>query len=204
MTRLSAVVATHASADHQGGLVEVLERFPVELLVDGGDGTTDPGFEAVLDAARSRSVPVVPGVEGRRLRLGGMAIDILSPEPRPPGPAPEDPNPRAIVAVVSSGRFELLLSGDAESPSLLPLELPDVDAIKVPHHGSSDTGLAAALAELQPEVAAIEVGENTYGHPHPDTLAALHEAGVDVYRTDEDGTVELSVVGGRMAIATER
>jgi competence protein ComEC len=204
VTRLSAVVATHASADHQGGLVEVLERFPVELLVDGGDGTTDPGFEAVLGAARSRGVPVVPGVEGRRLRLGGMAIDILSPEPRPPGPAPEDPNPRAVVAVVSSGRFELLLSGDAESPSLLPLELPDVDAIKVPHHGSSDTGLAAALAELQPEIAAIEVGENTYGHPHPDTLAALHEAGVDVYRTDEDGTVELSVVGGRMAVATER
>jgi competence protein ComEC len=204
VTRLSAVVATHASADHQGGLVEVLERLAVEVLVDGGDRTDDPGFQAVLEAARAADVPVVRGTAGRRLRLGGIAVDILSPEPRPPGPQPEDPNPRAVVALVSSGRFELLLSADAESPALLPLDLPDVDAMKVPHHGSADAGLPAVLAELEPEVAAIEVGENTYGHPHPDTLAALHEAGVDTYRTDADGTVELSVARGEMAVETER
>ena len=52
-----------------------------------------------------------------------------------------------------------------------PLDLPDVDAIKVPHHGSSDPGLPEALERLRPEVAGIEVGlHNTYGHPAPSTL----------------------------------
>ena len=70
-----------------------------------------------------------------------------------------------------------MLSADAESPTLAGLDLPDVDAIKVPHHGSADPGLADVLRRLRPEVAVIEVGENSYGHPHPDTLRTLGQHG---------------------------
>ena len=198
--RLSAVVATHASADHHGGLAEVLRRFPVDLLLDGGDGTADPAYGEVVATARARGVRVVRAVTGRRLRIGGLEISVLSPDPRPPGPAPEDPNPRAVVAIVTSGGFDLLLSADAESPTLARLDLPDVEAMKVPHHGSSDPGLPAILERVRPEVAVIEVGENSYGHPHPQTLAALERAVPAVRRTDRDGTVRLSVAGGRMAV----
>jgi competence protein ComEC len=198
--RLSAIVATHASADHHGGLAEVVERFPVELLLDGGDGTADPTFRALLAAARARGVRVLRAVAGRELRVGGVAIRVLSPEPRPPGPAPEDPNPRGVVAIVSSGAFDLFLSADAESPALTRLPLPDVEAMKVPHHGSADPGLPALLEVLRPEVAVIEVGENTYGHPNPETLDALGEAVPEVRRTDHDGTVRLTVEGGRMTL----
>ena len=132
------------------------------------------------------------------LAAGGLGVDILSPPPRPPGPPPEDPNPRAVVAVVRVGRFELLLSADAESESLRPLDLPDVDAMKVPHHGSSDPGLPELLERLRPELAAIEVGPNTYGHPAPPTLAALRGAGVRTFRTDRHGTVVADHRGRRL------
>ena len=198
--RLSAVVATHASADHHGGLAEVIRRFPVDLLLDGGDGTADPAFRRVLAEARARHVPVRRARAGQELGAGGLAVSILSPPARPPGPAPEDPNPRAVVAVVRSGRFELLLSADAESPSLSQLDLPDVDAMKVPHHGSADPGLREILARLRPEVAVIEVGENSYGHPHPDTLRTLERAVPHVLRTDRAGTVRLVVTGDRMVL----
>ncbi len=72
--------------------------------------------------------------------------------------------------------------------------------MKVSHHGSADPGLPEVLARLRPEVAAIEVGENSYGHPAPPTLAALREAGVPVYRTDLNGTVRLTVTGGSMTV----
>jgi competence protein ComEC len=109
------------------------------------------------------------------------------------------------VAVVSSGDFDLLLSADAESVALLPLRLPDVDAMKVPHHGSADPGLPGVLGRLQPEVAAIEVGKgNTYGHPTPSTLQALARAGARTFRTDRDGTVSLTVENGEMRVDTER
>jgi competence protein ComEC len=203
--RLSAVVATHASADHHGGLVEVLRRIPVELFLDGGDGNPDPAFRAVLSEADRLGVPRAPARAGRVLRVGGLIVRVLSPPPRPPGPAPEDPNPRAVVAVVSSGRFDLLLSADAESPSLAGLPLPDVEAMKMPHHGSKDPGLPAVLARLRPEVAVAEVGaDNGYGHPAPATLAAFAAAGARVHRTDRDGTVTITVDRNEMEVETSR
>jgi competence protein ComEC len=202
--RLSAVVATHASRDHHGGLPEVLERYPVDVLLDGGDGSRDPGFRAVLQAAAANGVRRVAAQAPLSLTAGSIAIEILSPEPRPPGPPPEDPNPRAVVAVVSSGGLDVLLSGDAESETLNTLDLPDVDAMKVPHHGSADPGLPEALEELDPEIAAIEVGPNTYGHPAPSTLAALDRADVRTYRTDRHGTVTLTARAGALAVDTER
>ncbi len=201
---LTALVATHASRDHHGGLAEVLERFHVGVLLDGGDGTSDPTFRAMLAQAARDGVRIVHVTAPMTIQAGGLTIRILSPPPRPPGPAPEDPNPRGVVAVVSSGGFDLLLSADAESEALLPLRLPEVEAMKVPHHGSSDPGLPQVLERLRPQLAAIEVGVNTYGHPAPPTLAALRRAGVRVYRTDRDGTVTLSVEGGGMRVTTER
>jgi competence protein ComEC len=204
--RLAVLVATHASRDHHGGLAEVLRRFPVGTLLDGGDGTTDPSFRALLRDASSRGTRRVAATAPLTLALAGgnLMIRLLSPLPRPPGPALEDPNPRAAVAIVSAGAFDLLLSADAESETLLPLDLPDVDAMKVPHHGSADPGLPAVLDELDPELAAIEVGPNTYGHPAPSTLNALERAGVATYRTDRHGTVTLTIDAGEMRVDTER
>jgi competence protein ComEC len=200
--RLSVVVATHQSRDHQGGLHEVLRRFPVGLFLDGGDGTRDPDFRALEHGADARGIKRVAARAGQTLRAGGLAIQILSPDPRGAGAPPDDPNLRGVVAVVREGGFSLFLSADAESPALLPLRLPRVTAMKVPHHGSADPGLPRVLAELKPQVAAIEVGaHNLYGHPRPQTLAALRQAVPHVYRTDRDGTVTLSVSGGRLTIS---
>ena len=138
---------------------------------------------------------------GQVLTLGGIRMRLLWPPP--PGPAfrPEgDPNDRALVALVESGDFDLLLPADAESDVTAAIPLPDVDALKVAHHGSDDPGLPALLERIRPEFAAIEVGaDNTYGHPTPATLKAL-EAVDHVYRTDRDGTVHLRFDKGRVAV----
>ena len=100
--------------------------------------------------------------------------------------------------------MRVLLSADAESEALLPLTLPPVDAMKVPHHGSADPGLPEVLKRLRPRVASIPVGENTYGHPTPSTLRALRAAGVRTFRNDRDGTVKVTAPGGRLASETDR
>jgi competence protein ComEC len=195
---------THPSRDHHGGLAEVVERIPVDLLLDGGDGTHDPSFRATVTAAAARGTRVVAAVAPLSLRIGGLHVEVLSPPPRPAGPPPDDPNPRAVVALVRGGGFDLLLSADAESEALLPLALPDVDAMKVPHHGSADPGLARVLGRLRPEIASIPVGPNTYGHPAPSTLEALRDAGVTTWRNDRNGTVRLVVADGRIRADPER
>jgi competence protein ComEC len=106
------------------------------------------------------------------------------------------------VLHVRDGDFDLLLTADAESNVLGGLSLPVVEALKVSHHGSDDPGLAGLLQRLRPRAAVIEVGaHNSYGHPTPATLAALHAAVPIVRRTDRDGTVRITVSDGRMQVS---
>ncbi|MFL5910677.1 MAG: ComEC/Rec2 family competence protein, partial [Gaiellaceae bacterium] len=206
VSSLDLMVATHQSRDHQGGLREVLDRIPTSTLLENGDGTHDRDFLELLADADRRHVRRVRGRAGQVLHVGRLTIRVLSPPPRAPGPPPSDPNQRAVAAVVSEGGFDLFLAADAESPALLGLPLPRVEAMKVSHHGSADPGLPELLARLEPQVAAIEVGAgNVYGHPAPSTVAALGRAVPHVYRTDRDGTVRLTVgASGRLHVETAR
>jgi competence protein ComEC len=201
---LDLMVSTHQSRDHQGGLHEVLQRIPTRAMVENGYGTRDADYRRLLAEADARGVRHVPARAGEVLHVGRLTIRVLSPPSREPSnPPPEDPNERAVAAVVSEGSFDLFLAADAESPALLGLPLPQVEAMKVSHHGSADPGLSDLLRRLHPQVAAIEVGAgNPYGHPAPETLDALRRTVPHVYRTDRDGTVTLRVDGGRMEIGT--
>jgi competence protein ComEC len=203
---LDLMVATHQSRDHQGGLHEVLERIPTALLLENGYGTHDKDFHRLLVEADAHGVRRVGARAGQVLRVGRLTIRILNPSaPAPGAPPPDDPNSSGVAAIVSEGGFDLWLSADAESDAILPLPLRPVEAMKVSHHGSADPGLPQVLRRLRPEVAAIEVGaENSYGHPAPETLAALRAAVPHVYRTDQDGTVRLISSGGRMTVSTAR
>jgi competence protein ComEC len=199
--RLSLMVSTHQSADHHGGLLEVVQRIPVDVLLANPQGTDDRTYRALMSAAKARGAHVIRAAAGQSFGLGSLRISILSPPGGSANPPPADPNPLGVVAVVSSGEFDLFLSADAESPALIPLDLPDVEAMKVPHHGSEDPGLGDVLERLRPAVAVIEVGkENSYGHPRPETLATLDRFVPHVRRTDRDGTVQLVVDGAAMAI----
>lgn len=201
--RLDALVLTHAELDHEGTTLPVLEAFRPRLVVDGGAGWPSPVQRALPAAAAAVGARVTRAFAGDVLRLGALRLDVLWP-PREIAEAPPEgsANDRAIVTHVSSGDFDLLLTADAESNVTGALDLPQVEALKVAHHGSVDEGLPAELQQLRPAVAAIEVGRhNTYGHPTPSTLAALRTV-PRVYRTDRDGTIRLhaDATGERMSV----
>jgi competence protein ComEC len=202
--RIDLLVVTHSQADHEGGAAAVLRRHDVGLLLDGGEQDT-PLHRAALGAATARDVHRITPRPGQQLRAGPLVLRVLWPRPEPAADrAGQDPNLRAVVAHVRAGDFDLFLPADAESEVTAALELPQVEALKVAHHGSADPGLPELLARLRPRVAAIEVGRgNGYGHPTPSTLAALRAVPA-VYRTDRDGTVRLTVRGGRMTVAGGR
>ena len=131
MRRLSLVVATHASRDHHGGLVDVLARVPVELLLDGGDGNPDRASGRCSRAAARRHVPRSRRDAPATLRAAGLTNPVLSPA-RVPRPRARGSEPAGRGGDRQRGDFDLLLSADAESDALLPLDLPDVEAMKVP------------------------------------------------------------------------
>jgi competence protein ComEC len=202
--RLDLLAVTHAQDDHDGGAAAVLRALPVAAVLDGRDGVRDAaGARMAAEAARRRVRLVAPRA-GQVLRVGGVTIRVLWPE-RATGPAQPDadPNQRAIVAEVRADGMRMLLTADAESDVLGPLDLGAVDVLKVSHHGSADPGLAALLTRLHPRLAAIEVGRhNRYGHPAASTVQALAAAGAAVVRTDRDGSVRVELASGALRVRT--
>lgn len=201
--RLDALVVTHAQADHEGGAVAVLRRYPVGVLLDGGRGAASPEHSALVAEGRRRHVRAVAPDAGQELRAGALALDVLWPRADPEAAeAGGDPNQRAIVAELRAPGLRVLLTADAESDVTAPLDLPAVDVLKVAHHGSADPGLGELVRRVSPKVAVIEVGRhNSYGHPSPQALGALRPVPY-LYRTDRDGTVRLTVAGGAMRVST--
>ena len=98
-----------------------------------------------------------------------------------------------------------MLMGDAgraaeadilESPGTL-----ECDVLKVAHHGSNDSTSDAWLDAVGPEVAVISVGRNNpFGHPSRQVLERLSRRGIKVYRTDQDGAVQVSLDDGRPTV----
>ena len=195
--RIDVLVLTHDALDHVGAASELLSAIPVGLVLDGEEAG------ATRLAARHR-VRRIASDAGQVLRSGPIELRVLWPRRDPPAAPGAEPNDRATVLHVRDGDFDLLLTADAESNVTAALDLPAVEAMKVAHHGSDDSGLPALITRLRPRVAVIPVGaHNSYGHPTPSTLAALH--GVpNVRRTDRDGNVRLRVRDGRMTVATAR
>jgi competence protein ComEC len=202
--RLAALVVTHPHRDHVGGAADVVDSLPVGLVLDPLEPTDSPEEAALERHARSRGVEIVPARVGQLFQLGALRLRVLWPDG--PGLPGEDPHEHGVVLLASYGQFDALLTGDSESPVTLPLHPPEVELLKVAHHGSSDDGLGDLLELLHPSIALISVGEgNDYGHPAPSTVATLSSfPGLAVYRTDEDGRITVQSDGTSFSVRTER
>ena len=200
---LSVVVLTHPERDHVGGAADVLDAIPAQVVLDPRIAATGPDERAAIAAAHERHDRIVTARPGVTFRIGGLRIRVLWPDG--PGLPSDNPNDDATVLLVSYGQTDALFTADAESNVLLPLHLPPVEILKVSHHGSRDEGLPSLLDDLRPRIAVVSVGAgNTYGHPTPETLAALGaQPGLAVYRTDENGAVTVESDGDRITVATE-
>lgn len=201
--RLVVLVLTHPQRDHVGGAGEVIERIPVELIVDPQIPVSSEGQEAALAAARERDVPVVGARSGQRYRLGGLSLHILWPDGE--ASPSDDPNDSAVVLLASFGRVDALLTADAEGNVTVPLRPPPVEILKVAHHGSADPRLPELLRLARPDVALVSVGEgNSYGHPEATTMSALESVpGLALYRSDRDGRVTIETDGERISVSGE-
>jgi competence protein ComEC len=201
---LTAIVLTHPQRDHIGGAAAVLDDLRVGEVEDPGIEAPSADHDAAMAAARRRHVPVEIVQEGDAFRIGGLHLRILWPDE--PGLPSDDPNQHAVVALVSYGATDVLLTADAESDVTARLRVPPVEVLKVAHHGSEDRGLPELVRTLRPRIAVISVGQgNDYGHPRPETLAALRAfPELQTLRTDENGRIVVESDGRTLTVRAQR
>ena len=202
--RVDLLVLTHPHEDHVGGFAALLGRYRVGPIFEPGMLGPGPAYHAFETALRAVGRDTGRLADGDTLRLDGAAITVHWPiagsVPRLPPDTGKGINDVSIVLDIRFGQRRLLLMGDTEEevdPQLLQAGLAGpVDVLKVAHHGSGTASTAPFLAAVRPRVAVVSVGAgNPYGHPAPATIARLRAAGAAVYRTDLDGSVEISTDG---------
>ena len=81
--------------------------------------------------------------------------------------------------------------------------LPKCTVLKVPHHGSHINNSPAVIKAISPELAVFQVGQNNrFGHPSPEVVEGYQAAGSKIYRTDEQGAIEMETDGSRLVVRT--
>ncbi len=203
VTSLDLVVATHPHSDHIGGLLTVLNDFPVGQVLDSGQVHTTQTYENFLTLVDQKNIPFAVAEQGQTIDLDpSLKIEVLSPQATP---FPSDLNQNSVVLKVTYNKISFLLAGDAgfeaEDSMAAGYDLKST-VLKVGHHGSSSSTGTSFLSEVRPEVAVIEVGAgNAYGHPTSKTLSALQNTGSKVYRTDLDGNIVVTTDGQSYSVS---
>jgi len=212
---LDLVVLTHRHADHLGGLAAVIAAPGARLFLDAAtpEGTrahASPAYTRLIALLAEHGIPVREARRGRSVDLGGGAVLVLLTPPEPPiAGSRSDVNANSVVARLELGQVRMLLTGDAEAVTedWLLDSGADVraDVLKLAHHGSAYSSSPRFLAAVHARLAVASCGPVGHvGQLDPGTAARVERTGARLYRTDLDGTIEVSTDGRDLRVETER
>jgi len=207
---LDCVVATHPHADHIGGMDEVISEYPIKAfyIPDVPDEMIpDDGPYEYLEKAISEYYLEPLSPEQGQIILSGedYQVQVLSDDSQ----SYNDLNNYSIVLKVTVGETFFLLTGDAEGvfedELIVSGQDLESDILHCGHHGAAAATTESFLLAVKPSIGVISCGiDNEYGHPHQETLNRLAASSISIYRTDQDGDIEMQTDGTSVSITTER
>lgn len=187
ITKFDYVIATHAHEDHIGGMDDIIKNFDIGTFYMPDLITTTKTFEDVLDALSEKQIAFETPTIDQEFSFSDTKITTLYVNNEA-----KNLNDSSIVLRLKHGTNTFLFTGDASTKVEKQLLNKNIasDVLKVGHHGSRYSTSKEFLNKVNPQYAIISVGiNNTYKHPHDETLKKLNDRKIIIYRTDQEGTI---------------
>ena len=193
ITRIDYVFGTHPHDDHMGGMYDIITNFEIGKIiipqVKEGQVTAN-WYIKLMKQIVEKNYEVEYSKTGNEYSSGDAKIQIVWQSEL----EQDNVNNYSNIIKVCLGDMDVLMTGDAETEieeEVLRSGVQiDAEILKVGHHGSDTSSSDIFLDDVNPDYGLIscKVG-NKYEHPTKDTMEKLQQREVEVYRTDECGTV---------------
>ena len=191
--KLKYLILTHGDADHMQEAKYLINNFKVEnIIINSGE------INYLEEELIKKRKDVMKGHEGLQISCGNFKLIQLNEEY-------QDENTGSQIYYATDGNINILLTGDASIESELNLlnkyDLPEMDILKVGHHGSKTSSSKNFVDAIKPKYSLISCGkDNKFGHPNSSVLDTLKDS--NVYRTDKDGSVTFKIKNKKLEIET--
>ena len=202
---LKYLMVTHGHADHVGGMPEIIDAFPFDVMLLNDVPCNEEPYQRLLGIIEERGITPVNPEPGSEWTLGGGTFQVI-------GPLKLDKtnlNNNSICIRFTYGEKTFLLCGDAQSAlesQLLKGEYDvKADVFKADHHASSAGCTKKFLEAVAPSIICVQVGtENKLGYPDKSTVKRLEATGAEVFRNDTHGSIVVKSDGTAISVVTEK
>ena len=195
-SKINYLVLTHGDFDHIGDAINVIENFKVDKVIFncGSYNELEKNLIKVLDKKKIKYYSCI-----KELNIDKNKLYFLQTKEY------DNENDFSNVIYTKLDGYKFMFMGDASSTTeeeiLEKYNLPDIDVLKVGHHGSKTSSDKKFIDEIKPKYSIISVGKNNrYGHPNKEVLDTLNDS--KIYRTDQDGSIMFKIKKDKLQIET--
>lgn len=194
--KIDYLVLTHGDYDHMGEAINLVENFKVEKVIFNCGLYNDLENELieVLDKKKIKYYSCI-----KELNIDNNKLYFLQTKEY------DNENDNSNVIYSELNVYKFMFMGDAsvttEKEIMNKYNLPDIDVLKVGHHGSKTSSSKEFINVINPKYSIISVGKNNrYGHPNKEVLENLENS--KIYRTDLDGSIMFKIKNNELKIET--
>ena len=194
--KIDYLIITHGDLDHMGEGINLVNNFKVEKVIFNCGPYNDLEQELikVLDKKKIKYYSCI-----KELNIDNNKLYFLQTKEY------DNENDNSNVIYSELNVYKFMFMGDAsvttEKEIMNKYNLPDIDVLKVGHHGSKTSSSKGFINVINPKYSIISVGKNNrYGHPNKEVLENLENS--KIYRTDEDGSIMFKIKNNELKIET--